>query len=140
MNISQWSSSRSRSWADAGVANQDVGQASGVPLLARGKHQIVHHLPFADHAVAGVGQGLKTSEELGQHRWGAKLTHPCRERCRRIAVRYQRRPDIHLGITTLAATSTASTSSNDSRTLSQLVPVVPRMSCAVSSGRSHIGK
>ncbi len=46
-------------------------------------------------------RGVETSERLGQHRWVVERTLAWLARFRRLAIRYERRADIHLGFTTL---------------------------------------
>lgn len=43
------------------------------------------------------------STKLGRHRWVVKRTFAWMARFRRLAVRHDRRADIHLAFTTLAA-------------------------------------
>lgn len=48
-------------------------------------------------------RGVETSTRLGRHRWKVERTLAWFARFRRLAVRYERRADIHLAFTTLAA-------------------------------------
>ncbi|WP_243634442.1 IS5 family transposase [Roseicella frigidaeris] len=48
-------------------------------------------------------KGIESSERLGRHRWVVERTHAWFNRFRRLIVRYERRVDIHLAFTTLAA-------------------------------------
>lgn len=46
-------------------------------------------------------RGIESSQRLGRHRWVAERTLAWLARLRRLAVRYERRTDIHLAFTTL---------------------------------------
>jgi IS5 family transposase len=46
-------------------------------------------------------RGVESSERLGRHRWVVERTLAWLNRFRRLAVRYERRADIHLAFTTL---------------------------------------
>jgi transposase len=46
-------------------------------------------------------RGIESSERLGRHRWVVERTLAWLNRFRRLAVRYERREDIHLAFTTL---------------------------------------
>ena len=46
-------------------------------------------------------RGVESSERLGRHRWKVERTLAWLNRFRRLAVRYERREDIHLAFTTL---------------------------------------
>ena len=46
-------------------------------------------------------RGIESSERLGRHRWVVERTLAWLARFRRLAVRYERRADIHLALTTL---------------------------------------
>lgn len=46
-------------------------------------------------------RGVESSERLGRHRWVVERTLAWLNRLRRLAVRYERREDIHLALTTL---------------------------------------
>lgn len=46
-------------------------------------------------------RGIESSERLGRHRWVVERTLAWLARFRRLAVRYERRADIHLAFTTL---------------------------------------
>ena len=48
-----------------------------------------------------AGQGVETSERLGRHRWLVERTLAWLNRFRRLAVRYERRADIHEAFVTL---------------------------------------
>jgi transposase len=48
-------------------------------------------------------RGVDSSEKLGRYRWVAERTLAWFDRFRRLTVRYERRADIHLAFTTLAA-------------------------------------
>jgi IS5 family transposase len=48
-------------------------------------------------------RGIENSTRLGRHRWKVERTLAWMARFRRLAIRYERRPDIHLAFTTLAA-------------------------------------
>jgi transposase len=48
-------------------------------------------------------RGIDSSEKLGRHRWVAERTLAWFDRFRRLIIRYERRDDIHLGLTTLGA-------------------------------------
>ena len=48
-------------------------------------------------------RGIEDSTRLGRHRWKVERTLAWMARFRRLAVRYERRADIHLAFTTLAA-------------------------------------
>ena len=47
-------------------------------------------------------RGVDSSKRLGRHRWVIERTLAWLARFRRLAVRYERRADIHLALTTLA--------------------------------------
>ena len=47
-------------------------------------------------------RGVDTSEKLGRHRWVVERTLSWIARCRRLAVRYERRDDVHLAFLVLA--------------------------------------
>ena len=47
-------------------------------------------------------RGVEGGERLGRHRWVVERTLAWLARFRRLAVRYERRADIHLAFTTLA--------------------------------------
>jgi transposase len=47
--------------------------------------------------------GIDTSKHLGRHRWVVERTFAWMARFRRLALRYERRADIHLAFATLAA-------------------------------------
>jgi transposase len=47
-------------------------------------------------------RGIESSQRLGRHRWVVERTLAWLSRFRRLAVRYERRADIHLAFTTLA--------------------------------------
>jgi transposase len=47
-------------------------------------------------------RGVETSETLGRHRWVVERTLAWLNRFRRLAIRYERRADIHLALTTRA--------------------------------------
>jgi IS5 family transposase len=47
-------------------------------------------------------RGVERSDRLGRHRWVVERTLAWLNRFRRLAVRYERRADIHLAFTTLA--------------------------------------
>lgn len=47
--------------------------------------------------------GVDSSAKLGRHRWVVERTFAWMARFRRLAIRYDRRADIHLAFTTLAA-------------------------------------
>ncbi len=49
-----------------------------------------------------AGRGVDSSERLGRHRWVVERTLAWLARFRRLTVRYERRADIHLALTTLA--------------------------------------
>ena len=42
-----------------------------------------------------VRRGVESSQTLGQHRWVVERTFAWLNRFRRLAIRYERRPDIH---------------------------------------------
>ena len=46
-------------------------------------------------------RGVDSSQRLGRHRWVVERTHAWMARLRRLAVRYERREDIHMAFTTL---------------------------------------
>ena len=46
-------------------------------------------------------RGIESSQRLGRHRWVVERTHAWLNRLRRLAVRYERRKDIHLAFTVL---------------------------------------
>ena len=46
-------------------------------------------------------KGIESSQRLGRHRWVVERTHAWLNRLRRLTVRYERREDIHLALTTL---------------------------------------
>ena len=46
-------------------------------------------------------RGIKSSQRLGRHRWVVERTHAWMARLRRLAIRYERREDIHLAFVTL---------------------------------------
>jgi transposase len=46
-------------------------------------------------------RGIESNERLGRHRWAVERTLAWLARFRRLAVRYERRADIHLAFTTL---------------------------------------
>jgi transposase len=48
-------------------------------------------------------RGIDSSEKLGRYRWVAERTLAWLDRFRRLIIRYERRDDIHLGLTTLGA-------------------------------------
>ena len=48
-------------------------------------------------------KGIEDSTRLGRHRWVVERTFAWMARFRRLVVRYERRADIHLAFTTLAA-------------------------------------
>jgi IS5 family transposase len=48
-------------------------------------------------------RGIEDSTRLGRHRWKVERTLAWMGRYRRLVVRYERREDIHLAFTTLAA-------------------------------------
>jgi transposase len=47
-------------------------------------------------------RGIESGERLGRHRWVVERTLSWIARCRRLAIRYERRVDIHLAFLTLA--------------------------------------
>jgi transposase len=47
-------------------------------------------------------RGIESSQRLGRHRWVVERTLAWLARFRRLAIRYERRADIHLAFTTLA--------------------------------------
>jgi len=47
-------------------------------------------------------RGIESSERLGRHRWIVERTLAWLTRFRRLAIRYERRADLHLAFTTLA--------------------------------------
>ncbi|PXW57733.1 DDE family transposase [Methylobacterium sp. B4] len=49
-----------------------------------------------------VRPGIESSQRLGRHRWVVERTLAWLARFRRLAIRYERRADIHLAFTTLA--------------------------------------
>jgi transposase len=46
-------------------------------------------------------RGIESSTRLGRHRWVVERTFAWLNRFRRLAIRYERRADIHLGFLTL---------------------------------------
>ncbi len=46
-------------------------------------------------------RGIESSQRLGRHRWVVERTHAWMARLRRLAIRYERREDIHLAFVTL---------------------------------------
>ena len=48
-------------------------------------------------------KGVETSARLGRHRWVVERTFAWLAQFRRLAIRFERRADIHLAFTTLAA-------------------------------------
>ena len=48
-------------------------------------------------------RGIESSAKLGRHRWVVERTLAWFGQFRRLAIRYERRADIHLAFTTLAA-------------------------------------
>ena len=46
-------------------------------------------------------RGVESSQRLGRHRWVVERTHSWLNRFRRLAVRHERRDDIHLAFTLL---------------------------------------
>ena len=46
-------------------------------------------------------RGIDSSQHLGRHRWVIERTHAWLSRLRRLAIRYERRQDIHLAFVTL---------------------------------------
>ena len=48
-------------------------------------------------------RGIEDSQRLGRHRWVVERTFAWMARFRRLALRYERRADIHLAFATLAA-------------------------------------
>jgi IS5 family transposase len=48
-------------------------------------------------------RGIDSSERLGRHRWKVERTLAWLAQFRRLAVRHERRADVHLALTTLAA-------------------------------------
>lgn len=48
-------------------------------------------------------KGVETSVRLGRHRWVVERTFAWLAQFRRLAIRYERRADIHLAFTKLAA-------------------------------------
>jgi IS5 family transposase len=46
-------------------------------------------------------RGIESSQRLGRHRWVVERTLAWLARFRRLAIRYERRADIHLAFTTL---------------------------------------
>ncbi len=48
-------------------------------------------------------RGIESSARLGRHRWVVERTLAWFSQFRRLAIRYERRADIHLAFTTLAA-------------------------------------
>jgi transposase len=53
-------------------------------------------------AVAAARRGIDRSQRLGRHRWVIERTFAWINRFRRLAVRYERRLDIHYAFTALA--------------------------------------
>ena len=47
-------------------------------------------------------RGIDSSEKLGRHRWKVERTLAWLAQFRRLAIRYDRRADVHLAFTTLA--------------------------------------
>jgi IS5 family transposase len=47
-------------------------------------------------------RGIESSERLGRHRWVVERTLAWLARFRRLTVRYERRANLHLALTTLA--------------------------------------
>ncbi len=47
-------------------------------------------------------RGIESGERLGRHRWVVERTLAWLARFRRLTVRYERRADVHLALTTLA--------------------------------------
>jgi transposase len=47
-------------------------------------------------------RGIDSSERLGRHRWKVERTLAWLAQFRRLAVRHERRADLHLAFTTLA--------------------------------------
>jgi IS5 family transposase len=47
-------------------------------------------------------RGVESSTHLGRHRWVVERTFAWLARYRRLSIRYERRADIHLALTTLA--------------------------------------
>lgn len=47
-------------------------------------------------------RGIESSQRLGRHRWVVERTLAWLAQFRRLAIRYERRDDIHLAFTTLA--------------------------------------
>ena len=47
-------------------------------------------------------RGIESSQKLGRHRWVVERTFAWLNQFRRLAVRYERRADLHLALTTLA--------------------------------------
>ena len=47
-------------------------------------------------------RGIETSQKLGRHRWVVERTFAWMAQFRRLTIRYERRADIHLALTTLA--------------------------------------
>ncbi len=52
---------------------------------------------------ASPGAGIESSQRLGRHRWVVERTLAWFAQFRRLAIRYERRADIHLAFSTLAA-------------------------------------
>ncbi len=48
-------------------------------------------------------RGIESSQRLGRHRWVVERSLAWLAQFRRLAIRYERRADIHLALTTLAA-------------------------------------
>ena len=48
-------------------------------------------------------RGVDTSQKLGRHRWKVERTFAWFNNLRRLPIRYERRVDIHMALTTLAA-------------------------------------
>ena len=48
-------------------------------------------------------RGIETNAKLGRHRWVVERTFARFAQFRRLATRYERRADIHIALTTLAA-------------------------------------
>ena len=46
-------------------------------------------------------RGIESSQRLGRRRWVVERTHTWMARLRRLAIRYERREDIHLASVTL---------------------------------------
>ncbi len=48
-------------------------------------------------------RGIESGQRLGRHRWVVERSLAWLAQFRRLAIRYERRADIHLALTTLAA-------------------------------------